>query len=271
MSLLTSLAAGVVLIAGVFFLVRHLLPGREKQIALIVGILSLAVYAPYAILNWRGADEFTMHVVIFLLTAYVLGLIFARRLDGEARRFHWGPAIIIAFFSVIVVMNAIFVTVATKGLQGAASEALLPEPKSGTSVSSFFPGTVSHDYHKKEALFNDYLDRVERQSERGWHVSKGWMSDPVAGEAVVLRLTGRDKGDTPLAGGQVRVDFLRPSDKRLDFSTTLKEVEPGIYEAPVTLARSGLWLVVMRLQIGNEVHEIRARTDVLAPASEHGG
>jgi hypothetical protein len=50
-------------------------------------------------------------------------------------------------------------------------------------MTSFFPGVISHDFQKKEALYNEYLQQVERQRERGWQIQKGWLSEPMVNEA----------------------------------------------------------------------------------------
>ena len=64
MNLLLSLAIGLVLIVLVFFgLNRGLrLPGR--QAAVILAILTLAFYLPYALLHWGGGVVLAIHLAV---------------------------------------------------------------------------------------------------------------------------------------------------------------------------------------------------------------
>src|SRR5690554_96577 len=116
MALLRPAALGMTVIPLLFFLLRWRFPTPGRQIAFILGVLSLAVYAPYAILNWPGLDVVAMAIAILIMTAFILGLIFPPpHAASQKMVFHAGPATIIAFFAVIVLLNSIFLTIATHG------------------------------------------------------------------------------------------------------------------------------------------------------------
>ena len=211
-----------------------------------------------------------IHLAVYLMSIFVLGLLAYQReqkLPPSGRSFRWGPGMIIGFFAVIIAMDAMFVTLATSGMGGKVSELLLPKPRHAESVSSHFPGVISHDFQKKEALYNNYLHQVEEQNKRGWQVHYGWVGDAAAQTPSTFQVQARDKQGQVISGAQVEVRFLRPSDKNLDFTLVLPEVEPGMYRKDVTPPMPGLWQVVIVVQRGNDVHEIRASTDVLPAAN----
>jgi hypothetical protein len=123
-------------------------------------------------LRWPGGDVFAIHLAIYLLASLACGMLLGTRSGG--RGLHWGPATLIGFFIFVAVTGAVFVSVAERGLNPTlwVRDWLLPEPVSRREVTSMFPGVISHDFHKKEALYNQYLQQVERQRQRGWQVQK---------------------------------------------------------------------------------------------------
>ena len=271
MNLLLSLAIGLVLIVLVFFgLNRGLrLPGR--QAAVILAILTLGFYLPYALLHWEGGDVLAIHLAVYLMTVFVLGLLAYQReqkLPPNGRSFRWGPGMIIGFFAVIIAMDSMFVTLATNGMGGRVAEILLPKPRHAETISSHFPGVISHDFQKKEALYNQYLHQVELQKERGWQVQYGWVGNAIVHQASSFQVQARDKQGEAIVGAKVEASFLRPSDKNEDFNLSLPEVEPGVYRIELMPPLPGLWQVVIVVQRGDDVHEVRASTDVLSAAPQ---
>ncbi|MDM7323368.1 MAG: FixH family protein [Gammaproteobacteria bacterium] len=269
MSILISLAVGILLIVLAFLGLNRLVRLGGRQSAVILAILTLGFYLPFALLNWPGADVLAIHLALYLMVVFILGVWAHEReqqqRDKDRSSLRWGPGLIIGFFAVIIAMDAVFVTVAMGGLDSRVSAWLLPKPKQGEAISSYFPGVISHDYQKKEALYNDYLRRVELQKERGWQVEYGWLEEPIKGREALFQVLARDRHGSPVSGAEVSARFLRPSNQREDFHVTLREVEPGLYRAAITPHLAGLWQVVILVQRGEDIHEVRAATDVAAP------
>ncbi|MBS1222772.1 MAG: hypothetical protein H6R23_2392 [Proteobacteria bacterium] len=253
-----ALGVGAILLANLGLIRFARLSAR--QAAATVALVTLGLYVPYAILRWPGSDVFALHLAIYLLTSLACGMLLGVRAGG--RGLHWGPALIGGFFIVVVVLGAVFIAVAEYGVSPALFRGLLPEARTQREVSSVFPGVVAHDFHKKEALYNEYLQQVERQRQRGWQVRKGWLTDPVAGEPAVFRVEARTRTGEPLAGATVTGRFLRPSGSALDVVFELAEREPGVYEAALTLPTAGAWNLVLQVRQGEEVHEVSASTQV---------
>lgn len=263
--MLVTLGFGLLLILGAFFGLNRLVRLGGRQAAVIVAILTLGFYLPFALMDWPGADVVAIHLAVYLITVFILAVLAHQRenqLRAEGKSFRWGPGLIIGFFAVIIALDAVFVTVATGGLDSRVSAWLLPKPKQGESISSYFPGTTAHDFQKKEALYNDYLQQVENQKARGWQVDYGWLQDPVKDQASSFQVKAMDRHGSPIAGAQVTTRFMRPSNQREDFTLALAETAAGVYAAQATPALAGLWQVVILVQRGEDVHEVQASTDV---------
>jgi nitrogen fixation protein FixH len=264
MDVLLSIPIGVGAQLVLFVMLRRFFRLHAKAAALIVGMVVLALYLPYAILTWPGADVVAMNVAIFLVTAYALGLIFGHRearLD-DVQGFHWAPTLIVAFFVALVLFDSVLVVVATKGLPEPIARALLPKTDQAREISSAFPGVVDNDMQKKEALYNTYLQQVQRQNERGWVVRKGWLGGARAGQTAKFQVMVNDRDGYAIASAQVVGKFLRAADTRQDQSFTLVETAPGVYLGDVILPLPGVWDLVLEVRRGEDQHEVRATTEV---------
>ena len=268
MNLLLTLAGGAALIAISALALARFSALKPIQSAVIVALAAIGIYMPVAILHWPGADVVAIHLAIYLVTAYVCGLFLETRAKAQASGnstsgLHWGPAAIIGFFVILVAADSVFIILAERGLSPQLSERLLPEARQG-QVSSVFPGVISHDFQEKETLYNAYLEQVERQRQRGWQIRKGWLHQPAADEQAIFQVTAHTADGEPLVGAAAEGWFLRPADSRLDTGFRMQEVTPGVYQAALKLPAHGLWDLVLRLRKGDDTHEIRASTSVLA-------
>ncbi len=269
MESLLALPLGVGTEVLVFVFLYRFTPLSGNQGAVIVAFLALAVTLPYSLLHWPGGDVLAMHIALYLVTAYVLGIVAysrerRREVEGElsGRWFHWGPAVIVLFFTFVVLLNGVMVVLSQQGLPDALAAWMLPKKTDQSEVTSAFPGTVSRDFQKKEALYNEYLEQVRVQEERGWQVRKGWLSKPKAGMPAEFQVSVQARDGSPVLGATVRGSFLRPSDKRLDQHFTLAEKDTGIYRATIVLPVPGLWELALRIERGEDVHEVHATTEV---------
>ena len=264
MQVLLTVPLGVTLQLLVFLSLRRFLRMPAKAAALVVALASLALYVPYAILDWPGADVFALHLAIYLVTAYALGLITGYRDAKTAGTsgFHWAPTLIIAFFVLLVLFDSVLVVIATRGLPESVARVLLPQTNTQRDISSAFPGVVAKDYQKKEALYNAYLQQAQQQQARGWVVHKGWLGPVHAGQTARFQVTVNDRSGAGVQGAQVRGSFLRPADTRLDQSFVLSEATPGVYQGELILPAPGAWGLVLEIRKDEAFHEVRAKTSV---------
>ncbi|HRF62879.1 MAG TPA: FixH family protein [Candidatus Competibacter sp.] len=253
-----AVGAGLILLANLALI--RFMGVSAKYAAAVVALVTIGLYGPYSIVRWPGGDVFAIHLGIYLLVSLACGMLLGARSQGEGM--HWGPAVIGGFFIFVVVSGAVFVTVAERGLTPSLRDWLLPAAHSGREVSSLFPGVISHDFQQKEELYNQYLQQVERQRQRGWQVQKGWLSDPMINEPAVFRVVVRTREGEPMTGATVVGQFLRPSNSKQDIAFTLAETDPGVYESKLLLPLAGHWNLVLEIRKGDDLHEIRAVTQV---------
>jgi nitrogen fixation protein FixH len=252
----------------VFLLLYVLTPLNGKQAALIVALLSTGAVVVYSLSDWPGADVLSLYVAVLALTAYLLGIVSNAREHQQAngRWFHWGPAIIIIFFVVLLALDGVLVVISSQGLPAPVAEFLLPESTAHRQARSVFPGTVANDFQKKEGLYNEYLQQVERQERRGWQVNKGWLRAPVAGQQAAFQVQVSEADGAPLRFAQVNGLFQRPSDSRLDYRFAMQEIEPGLYRVILALPEPGTWDLVLTVKRGAQLHELHASTSVAEAA-----
>ena len=263
------LPVGIVLQVLLFLLLHRFSALSGKQAAVIVAFLAVGVLVPLALLAWPGGDVLAIYLALFLVTGYLLGIIASHREHrlameggGDGRWFHWGPVVIILFFCVVFLVNATMVVLSRQGMPESLSRLLLPEGDRERQVTMAFPGTVARDFHKKEALYNEYLEQVRKQQARGWQVRQGWLEPPLAGQPTPFQVAVTARDGSPVIGARVRVEFLRPSDARLDQRVELLEKDSGLYRASIELPLPGLWSTTLVIERGEDLHEVQANTQV---------
>jgi nitrogen fixation protein FixH len=227
----------------------------------VTALTAVGLYVPYSILRWPGGDIFAIHLAIYLLAALACGMLLGVRSSGQG--LHWGPATLIGFFIFVAVSGAVFIAVAEHGVPPWVRNWLLPEPASQRETTSIFPGVIAHDFHKKESLYNQYLQQVERQRQRGWQVHKGWVGEPVIGESALFRVAVQTREGEPLTDATVTGRFLRTSTSQLDVDFALGETALGVYESKVVLPAAGRWNLLLSIRKGDDLHEVQASTEIL--------
>lgn len=271
--MLTSLLAlplGVGVEILVFLLLCRLSPLRGKQAAALVALLGITSVLAYSLVNWPGADVLAMYIAVLAVTAYLLGILGhtrEQRLSASSEKrhwFHWEPAVIIMFFAALFVLDGVLVTVSKEGLPQSIADRLLPKTGQAERVRSAFPGTVANDFHKKESLYNQYLEQRRRQQQLGWEVEKGWLGKPVQGQPAAFQVRVLEADGAPVQFAKIRGVFQRASDSREDMAFNMQEVEPGLYRAVLVLSEPGMWYLVLKVSRGEQLYELHASTSVTA-------
>ncbi|MEJ2143112.1 MAG: FixH family protein [Gammaproteobacteria bacterium] len=266
-NMVVTLVGGIVVIALLFGLVYRLTSLSGKTTAFIMAILVSFVYLTFAVIFWPGADVFAIHIAVYLVLVYILGIITSQRdvrkeIGKSGFGIHWGPASITAFFIFLIIADSLFIMVATKGINYDLAQWLLPKPQSGATVSSNFPGTVRHDYQEKEQHYNAYLNQTREQSERGWQVKKGWLGEPKVGQSSMFRVTVKDKQGNPIEKAEVTGSFMRPGNMKIDQTFTMQEKAPGDYFVALALPEHGTWNLSLKIVTPQGKHELVATTTV---------
>lgn len=259
------LVGGTLLIAAVFLAVYRYSKLSGKGTAFLMALLVIAIYVPYTILNWPGADVFAIHIALYLVCVYVLGIITSQwdsRAKGEEPRFHWAPALIVLFFTVVVSIDSVLVVLAQIGVNSDVAKWLLPKPENQRQVTSYFPGVVNFNFHERGAEYNALLARIENQQKRNWHIKKGWLNQPVVNKSAIFRLELQDAQGKVIQDAKIEGKFTRPGNVKMDQTFNMQQVQPGIYQAALVLHRPGNWSLYVMIHKGEILHELMARTQV---------
>ncbi|MCA1788419.1 MAG: FixH family protein [Thioalkalivibrio sp.] len=267
-NLVVSLGLGVASITALFFLIYRLTRLRGYQTAVLVFAITLLVFIPFSVLNWAGADVFAIHLALYVIVPYGLGIITSQQ-EGEhgtkarSGRLHWAPITILIFFGIVATVNAILLSLATHGMPSQLIGVLLPQPQSqATEITSGFPGTVARISERKEALATGYFDSMREQRTVGWQVHQGWQSRPEVGEPAVFQVRVLDRQGRPISDAAIEGEFMRVSDFNLDQVFAMRPVGGGLYQAEVTLHAPGRWDLLFRVRHGEHTHEQQASTRV---------
>lgn len=261
-----TLAGGVLASVLFFVLSMRFTPLGPRVTALLTLLLSELIYLSLAMWSWPGADVVAIHVAVFAMSAYILGIIasqyHARQAGEQQRWFHWAPASLVIFFAVVLISDAAFIVMAQSGIGHQLTGWMFPPPRSGGEVSSFFPGTVAHDYQEREAEYNAYVQRMQRQQHLGWQVRKGWLAEPVVGQPARFQVQILDRDARPIHGATVSGVFMRPSNSHLDNPFTMRETAAGIYQVEVTLGEPGRWDLKLDIESGEDIYQLKGFTTV---------
>lgn len=270
--MLVTLPIGILFVVFGFLLLYRFTPLNGKQAAAVIALLSMAAYLPVVLVQWPGADVFAIHLALYLVTAYILGIISAQRdahaqhRGGPRKWFHWGPAAIVIFFVVIVAMDAVFVTMSLQGMPEGLRDVFLPRPTGQRTAQTSFPGVVPDHFYQKEEQFTAHLNKLEAQQKLGWNVRFGWLiKQPVAGEKALLQVVVEDRDGNTLRGAEIKGRFLRSSDSKLDQSFIMDEVSPGVYRHGVSLPLPGSWQLQLDIAHDGDQFELTSTTTVQAP------
>ena len=118
----------------------------------------------------------------------------------------------VAFFTVIISVNAVFITLALGS----------------------FPGEDTPRSYVQGLAYNDVLEERRAQAELGWRASANLTADRVLVEV-------RDAADAPVQGLRLTGTLRHPADMELDRALTFTEVRAGVYAAGVADLSAGRW------------------------------
>ncbi len=206
---------------------------------LIAAALPLFAYMTMLFGSWPGLDVVAIHIAVFSMAAFVL-VVFTRYRAKQARM-HWVPKALIAFFLVLIVLNASFLYISTQGLPPGLARMLLPGSGKET-LHTGFSGTTRHGQEAAKAVGAD-LSKEHRNEQLGWRVRVEGLRMPTVGRNEVTIFV-EDREGNPLAGLPGSVEVARPGGT--GESLALK-AGPGQYEASLEFPASGLWLVHLEL------------------------
>ena len=111
-----------------------------------------------------------------------------------------------------------------------------------TLATTSFEGLDDVEYYRHGVEYGQEIARQKMQSELGWK-----LSPKVADQTLYLAITDAD--GKPVTRAQVEATVGRPATITEDSQFALKEVGPGIYQAPLHLGH-GHWRIRLEVRKG---------------------
>lgn len=150
--------------------------------------------------------------------------------EEKEKRAKFIPWLIVLFFVVIAVADAIFVYIAT----------------------STHTGVVTNQAYEKGLAYNEVLAKVGEQEDLGWSV------DVHIDEGRQLLVSVKDQKNQVIQGAQVKVYFFRPTMQGFDMQKKLTE-NNGRYTTTFDLPLKGQWEVRVAILWNKQNYQIHKR------------
>ncbi|WP_018867756.1 MULTISPECIES: FixH family protein [unclassified Thioalkalivibrio] len=274
-NLVITLGVGTAALAILFALIYRFTRLKAYSTSAVVVALMLFVFIPYSILTWQGADVFAIHLALYIIVPYGLGIVFTQKeaeaeSGGKAKigRLHWAPLVLVGFFTIVASVQAVLITLAHNGMPQQFIGSILPEPENrAEQVTSAFPGTVAGMESRKQALAVHRVSELQAQREKGWQVRQGWVERPTEGEAATLQVEVRDADGVPINDASIRGIFMWLADERRDQGFEMQHMGEGLYQVEVALPAPGRWDLRFQVQRDDQLLEQQARTRVRSAQS----
>lgn len=243
LSMTETLFGGIFAAAVLFFVIRKI--GLSNFWAgILSGVLPFIAYIVYSNKHWPGGDVLTIHFAVYLANAGLL-IVFGG-MQKKKESMHWAPRMIIGFFIVLVLLNAIFLSISTRGLPDALTRAILPNP-SEKEVHTGFPGLIPHDRNK---LYEPHLAELEQQKNLAWKVQVDGLNDLKNKQSSIVTIKLLDKEKHPVTGATVTMELWRMANSADDTTVPFAETAAGVYQAKIRLADEGAWITDLQIVHG---------------------
>lgn len=245
LSMTETLFGGILAAALLFFAMRK--AGLSNFWAgILSGVLPFIAYIIYSTKHWAGGDVLTIHFAVYLANAGLL-IVFGG-MQKKKESMHWAPKLIIGFFISLVLLNALFLSISTRGLPDFLARIILPNP-SEKQVHTGFPGLIPHDRNK---LYEPHLAQLEQQKNLAWTVQVDGLNDLKRKQSATVTIKLLDKQKQAITGATVIIELWRMANSADDTTIPFNEISAGVYQAKIRLADEGLWITDLQIAHGDE-------------------
>jgi len=150
----------------------------------------------------------------------------------------WIPWSFVAFFVVVVGVNA--------GMM--------------TAAFSTFTGLSTANHYRRGVSYNKALEAEAAQRTRGWQATTGFVqTGPRKGRLVV---TFTDRAGELLLSLDVTARIVRPTNAGSDFSIPLRPLGDGRYAADIAFPLAGQWRAEILAHRGTARHRLNRRFEL---------
>ena len=241
---MTETLFGGVLIAAALFFVSRRFGLSNFWAGILSGVVPFLLYLAYSQQHWAGGDVLTINFAVYLASAGLF-VVFGG-MQKKNQTMHWAPRLIISFFVGLVVLNAIFLNIAMRGMPDFISDMLLPNQHQET-IHTAFPGVVPHDLNK---LYEPHLKQIEAQRDLNWQVQIEGLERLRSGQAQAVIVHLVDKQGVAISQAKVHMTMWRMANSRDDQQFVFQEVSAGNYQATINLPDEGRWLSELHIEQG---------------------
>lgn len=144
------------------------------------------------------------------------------------------PLYFVGAFLLLFIIDGILVTIAVKTQTG-----------------------VVVDHHYERGLnYNEYIAENEKQKALGWQGHIAITDDNT------LTFTFKNAQGEPISTPEpVQVEIIRTVQDGMDFSATLAETAPGVYEKKIDFPKHGLWTIRVRTSWQNNPYILESHIE----------
>lgn len=146
----------------------------------------------------------------------------------------------VAFFGLIIVVNAIMMTLAISTL----------------------PGTVTDSAYRSNQRFNEELAQARTRLALGWRVEA--HVDRTAEGIAAVRVTLADRAGAPVEGHAVTARLMRPADPKADRTFEAVTARPGLFTGTAEGVSHGAYDLIIEARRDAEL-VYRSRNRVMLP------
>lgn len=259
-----TLFGGLLAVAALFAVARRL--GLSNYWSGVLGgTLPFMAYLGYSMMVWQGGDMLAIHLAVFMATAAVLGVFGAVR-KGSKEKMHWAPKMIATFFALLVVLNAVLLSISSHGLPEKLSGWFLPNPDR-QRLHTAFPGVIPHDRNK---LYEPQMQHVEKQRSLGWKLELHGLDTLRSGSPGKIGIDVTDAQGRPVLPDRVELVIWRMANSGDDRHLVLKpSADGGGFVEELTLPHPGRWLFQIEVRRGQDVFLTKQSLFVDEPAQRN--
>ena len=126
------------------------------------------------------------------------------------------------------------------------------------------PGLVVKDYYEQGRQYEkNALKLIAAHNSMNWETRLEIPDSIIINSEDTYRFTVVDSRGLPIKGAVVELLAYRPSDADADFTISLQEIAPGLYQAGIRFPLRGVWDLKIKVQSGEDQYEMAHRISVL--------
>jgi len=126
------------------------------------------------------------------------------------------------------------------------------------------PGLVDEDYYETGRKYEqNAMKMLAAREALKWNVQFNLPEEIVLSTPTHFTFSAVDVRGLPIDNAELTLVSFRPSDKDADFTTTMSEYAPGLYEAELVFSLKGIWDLNLTMTRGEDSYNLTQRISVI--------